>query len=850
MAGMVTVKSPMGQLGTVPEANLKDALDKGFQIPNNDEIKAFNDKIEYGSGLSNSLKAFGEAAAGTATFGISRELENVTGLTTPEAQAGRAKYNPISRTLGDVAGIATPLGIEGAAAKGALGAADVLKPVVATSKIGARAAEAATALAPEASFVGRMAAPAAQGIAEGALYGVNQTVNEHALGDPDLNGEKLLQNIGYGALFGGTIGGGLGVAEDIVPKAVTGARDALGKAKNALLGVEDEVGPLGKAYAKASSFVSGKPEESIIEALKQKKNLIDNPETREKMASGFSKSLQDMFSKVNDALGAANKEARPEEIKQLLATMPAENAIKEGSHIWDSVDNAIKEMTDHSPLYPQSVVYKLQGLRDEFIQKAGAFENASDVYESLNWLKKKIDDKFPIFGKNIPPEWKDAANLLKGLRSEIKENLQSEAIWGEAGARQSAFNEAQGKLFTVLNPRNNFAKAFLGKSVTNTGKLIANVDPSKVKTFLSQISTLRSEAKAHALDEFFDASHGLLDQLESTYKNAPDLKFNKDDLHSLIQGNKAISASAQEQAALQKKMNMLGGGGHNMYLGEAGALFAGIYHPLLGAAIEGINVLRNPGLTIQRLAKIQEAMRKTSDLIETASKNIFRNSVKAGKELSGYMGSRVGSDEHNLRDEQINKFASDPELLINSLGKTTAALYKSAPQTTASLQSTASRALSFLSSKLPPNPALPFDEKPPLAQSDIDNFNHYYQAVDDPLSVMDHIQGGTILPEHIETLNAVYPKLYQEMKKQVFDTMLGHSKRIEKSIPYKTKFGLSMFLGTPVDSSLTPQAIQANQMSFMKSMQQHQVQQMGQQKSGDSKLTLASRTAVKQPREA
>jgi len=810
---VVTVKDPTGELGTLSKAELPKALQHGFTIPNNDEIQAHNNKIEFG-GPVNAMKAFGEAAAGTATFGLSRELENATGLTTPEAQAGRAQEHGVARTLGDVAGIAAPLGAEALGAK-------IFNPVAKVAGIGADAGTLAAKLAPEGSTLANIVKNGAQGATEGLLYGAGQTVNEHAMGDPDVNGEKLLHNMGYGAIFGSGIGAGLGGAESLVPKAVGVARDSLGKVKDILMGTKEDAGALGNVFGKASSFVSGKPEESILNMWKNKADLLENPEEREKLYSDFSSSMNDHFQKLNSALKSANGEARPEEIKSLLSDIPHEQAVQQSANVWKSIDDTLKEMGDHAPLYPSSVPYKLTGIRDEFLKKAGNFKNAADLYDSLNWLKKQIDDRFPIWGKQIQPEWKDSVNALRAIRSEIKANLENESIWGEAAARQSSFNDAQNKLFTVINPKNDFSKAFLRKSVSRTGQVVAEVDPAKVRAFLSQAGTLRSEMKAKALDDFFESSKGLINEIEKTYKNLPEKNFDKASIEGLINKNQAVSAKAQAQANLQKSMGMLQGGGHNAYLGEAGALVAGIHNPALGAAIEGISMLRNPGLAIQRLAKIEKIVQKTTDMITKGAKGIFKAGVKSGETLSGYAGARLTQEHHDDREEKISRFNQDADYAMNVLNNSTEGIYNSAPKTATSLRSAATRASEFLQSKLPPRPPGLLDEKMPISQSQRAKFDRYYQAVEDPVAILKNIKDASLSNEQLETLQVVYPKLYEEMKTAVYEEMIDQAKVVGiGTIPYATKMGLSKFLGEPVHSSLTPQAIMANQAMLAPAPQQ------------------------------
>lgn len=816
---LVTVKDPTGELGTVAKTELPQVLKHGFTVPDNSEIQAHNDKIEFGTGIGNVAKTFGEAAASSATFGASRELENALGVTTPEAQAKRAQQNPVARTLGDVAGIATPLGAESLGAK-------FFNPVAKVAGIGAKAGEAAGALAAEGSLASNIMKSGAQGAAEGLFYGAGQTVTEHALGDPNVNGQKLLHNMGYGALLGGGIGAGFGTAETLVPKAVTTARDSLDKLKTSLIGDTEDAGILGKAYAKASSFVSGKPEESILEGWTKRHELLESPEAREQVYSKFSDSLQDHFDNLNTVLSKANKEIRPQETEELLSSFPAEGAIKQSANVWESIDNTIKEMNDHAALYPSSVSYKLNGIKEEFIKKAGNFQNASDVYSSLNWLKKQIDDRFPIWGKTIPPEWKDAVSALRGLRSSIKENLENESIWGEAAARQSAFNESRNNFLTTINSKNEFSKAFLKKGTSASNQIIAKVDQAKVRTFLSQTGTLRSEVKAKALDDFIESSRGLLDQIESTYKNVPKQTFDKSTIENLINKNQAMAENAQAQASLAKNLGMLNAGGHNAFLGEAGALAVGFHHPILGAAIEGMNALRNPGLSIQRMAKIEQAINKTTNMISKGASAIFKSGTKSGKNLSGYIGSRISSEDHEEREEKINKFMNDQDHALNVLNDSTEGVYLVAPNTATSLRSAAIRASSFLQSKLPQATTGPLEKKVPPSQAELAKFERYYQTVENPISVLHDIKSAKISNEQIETLSAVYPELYDEMKSQVFEKMIDHANIVGKgTISYQTKIGLSQFLGQPIDQSLSPQSILSNQQIFIASMNDQKTQQ-------------------------
>ena len=155
------------------------------------------------------------------------------------------------------------------------------------------------------------------------------------------------------------------------------------------------------------------------------------------------------------------------------------------------------------------------------------------------------------------------------------------------------------------------------------------------------------------------------------------------------------------------------------------------------------------------------------------------------------------------------------------------------------------RASQFLSAKIQNNSAGPLEKPLPMSKMQIAQFERYYQTIEGPISVMKNIKDGSIGAEQVETLNAVYPQLYQEMKSHVMDAMLDHVRLMGKGmIPYKTKMGLSAFIGEPLDTSLTPQSIMANQMIYQAAPQPNQAQPMKASKSGMGKLAVSDRAGI------
>jgi len=239
----IPVINPEGQFGTIDADQLQGALGAGYRQPTAQEIQAAEARKVAGE---QPILAGTEAALSTATFGLSREAANALGITTPEAQKLRQEENPVaSEIVGPAVGIAGSLllGPEAGAAKmattgaeAAAGGASALGkylPVNVASKVGQAVSEkAAPAIGkgvsiianpetrPIANKILQNAGSAAFGSAvEGSLYGLGQAVDEHALGDPNALGEKLIANVGFGAVLGGglgaLLGGGKGALEGL-----------------------------------------------------------------------------------------------------------------------------------------------------------------------------------------------------------------------------------------------------------------------------------------------------------------------------------------------------------------------------------------------------------------------------------------------------------------------------------------------------------------------------------------------------------------------------------------------------------------------------------------------------------
>jgi hypothetical protein len=152
------------------------------------------------------------------------------------------------------------------------------------------------------------------------------------------------------------------------------------------------------------------------------------------------------------------------------------------------------------------------------------------------------------------------------------------------------------------------------------------------------------------------------------------------------------------------------------------------------------------------------------------------------------------------------------------------------PNHSAGLSQTVAQGVTFLNS-LRPNT----DKQNPL-DSDVEpspmetaKFDRALEIAQQPMVVMQAVKDGEVTSHDINVLQNVYPALYARMKEKLTHEMIESVHRGDK-IPYKTRLGISGFLGQPLDSTMTPMAIQTAQAGLAGAQaQQEQKQQTMQQ---------------------
>jgi hypothetical protein len=246
------INNETGAIESVPQSQLNDALQMDYRVASTDEVNSHFQKQEFTSGAKPFLAGLAGAARG-ATLGLSDIAMTKTGLVQPDTLKNLEQYNPVESLTGEVGAVGATLllpgygeaaGVSAAARTAARAAQVVTSPARVATRLG-QAGEAFVTGERAASALGRVGQKALQtgtaGAIEGGLYGAGRALTEHAMGDPELNGEKIFSHISMGALLGGGLGALFGGALAGTAETHRAIKSALGEGGGGVgsLGIKD-----------------------------------------------------------------------------------------------------------------------------------------------------------------------------------------------------------------------------------------------------------------------------------------------------------------------------------------------------------------------------------------------------------------------------------------------------------------------------------------------------------------------------------------------------------------------------------------------------------------------------------
>lgn len=186
-------------------------------------------------------------------------------------------------------------------------------------------------------------------------------------------------------------------------------------------------------------------------------------------------------------------------------------------------------------------------------------------------------------------------------------------------------------------------------------------------------------------------------------------------------------------------------------------------------------------------------------LVEKAANSVFQSGIDLqipSKQEKAALDAKVRTLQNDPKSAQV--------AIDNNLGH-----YM--PEHAMGLGQTVGNSIQYLNSQRPvEEKQSPLDSKPAANNIIKANYDRALELAQQPLLVMKNIKEGNLTSMDIKHIANMYPALYEQMKTQLLDSMTAHLSK-NNTIPYKTRLGLSLFMGQPLDSSMKPQSILASQ---------------------------------------
>lgn len=228
------------------------------------------------------------------------------------------------------------------------------------------------------------------------------------------------------------------------------------------------------------------------------------------------------------------------------------------------------------------------------------------------------------------------------------------------------------------------------------------------------------------------------------------------------------------------------------------------------------------------LVNYAEKVQKGQQLISKSVKGILGPTSEAT-----FKATVPSQQQIDKLDDHLKKIQDKPDMMFDK----TPEYAKYAQDHNAAYMQTTMNAANFLNSQRPQNvKQSPLDPKLPLTFAQKTQWNRTLGIAEQPLIVMNHVKEGTLIPSDVTTLKTLYPDLYSKLSGEIQGGLIEKSTK-EETIPYKTRQSLSLFLGQPLDSSMTPQSIMSSQGVFMaKQAAMNDAAQNGAPKKNTSKM--------------
>lgn len=202
----------------------------------------------------------------------------------------------------------------------------------------------------------------------------------------------------------------------------------------------------------------------------------------------------------------------------------------------------------------------------------------------------------------------------------------------------------------------------------------------------------------------------------------------------------------------------------------------------------------------QAAAEYFHAAQKGARVLSTASENVLKPGTRV-------ITPRMMPTPMELQKLDKMVASNDPKETNQAIAAQSGHVDHYAPEHQTALTQASLQSLQYLKSIKPhPMKLSPLDREIPPTPAQNARYNRALEIAQQPAIVMQHVKDGTVQVNDLQDLKSMYPAVYQGLA-QKLTSEIANRQHNEEQIPYKTRVGISLFLGQPLDSSMAPSAI-------------------------------------------
>lgn len=761
---------------SIQATELKKAIEQGFRLETGTqrEVRKY---VDDNKGLKGAAKVALGQFADEALMGLPEMIFDRTAdpLEVAKKEALKKEHD-LANTVGGVAGFGASMFAPGLniVAKGATKAGEKVAGHIAEKLVAKSAGEVSKRSAGTIArdVLKRMAPETAQMATEGLVFSAPHAITEAALADSDsagerfeLAGESLLAGVGLGALFGA--GGRL--AKDLTKT----SRDFI---QSRIL----------KDNATFTQSFKENAAEKAVEALNptlaQQERLLPPHKMKEVGRDLLDEKIVTPFASVGEVY--QKLDARTREL---------------GKQIGDSLklfDDLGEQVAQH-----------------EAATTGRAVSFRVDPKEVAAKLQKEVVEKYagtPAYKTSIATFGREIDNL-KAI----------EGTWSIAEA--------------------NAQKAAYGDVINNWG-----LDQPINKKFLQEIYGAINEAVEKKIDEvgqhpLVRGADGALSPLAGVVEggSTSDLLKNFKALKKKYGNLETAELISKKSAAREAKNNdfgltayILGAGGfalgdnpiESVGYGAAGLfgrqfirkygnqILAGTYDK--AGTLFAERSLKQTAKRMDEIPSILQRMASSAAAVKPSTLTLGATARFLGRNEEASSASESKAERMAAIREKLDALADESILADKIANLSTPISEAGAPNIGAEFNRKMAAAHQALNQIIPreTSPRSPFAPSRKFVPSDSDmaKLENTLEVIMDPFVVLDRLEAGTLNQTHIETLQAVYPKILSAIQEKVMDAAADGS----VELPYGKRIKLSLLLGIPLDPSLSPERFALLQETF------------------------------------